>query len=242
KEHALSDVDPKMSTIPLSAFCFMTGYIDAVSYTVCSVWCAFQTGNTLQLAIGLSRAFTPSNIRPFGEPERQALCALLAFLLGSFIGRIGDRIGPKRRVWLVLGTLFQGLLSLFACFTAHASRESSFAAERRVPSWITPLGFTSLAFISASVGLQSAMAVRLGTQFSNSVVLTTVWVQLVTEPTWFKLDFLPRRDHKILGILLLFIGGFLGRVLVNTVGVSSALAIASGFRVVIALMWYLVPA
>jgi len=215
--------------------------MDAVSTTACSVWCAFQTGNTIQLALGLARTFTPSALEPFGPVERAALCALFSFVLGSFIGRIGDHIGPRKRIWMVLGTFLQAAMTLAACLTSHYSRESGFASNRRENDWSSALGYTGLAFISTSMGLQSAMATRLSTQFSNTVVLTSQWASLVAEPNWFKLDFLPRRDDKIMGIAGLFFGGFTGRALIGAIGVSSALGVGAGLRLLIAFAWYFVP-
>jgi hypothetical protein len=72
--HLTSDIDPSQATVPLVAFCFMTGfmyvkiknpilhrfvlfgsdleqhYSDAISFSATFVWCAFQTGNFIQVS------------------------------------------------------------------------------------------------------------------------------------------------------------------------------------------------
>ena len=66
KKHLLAEVDGELSTAPLSAYCFMTGFMcvnctlcpprvssfffsDAVTFSAIFVWCAFQTGNSVQV-------------------------------------------------------------------------------------------------------------------------------------------------------------------------------------------------
>jgi hypothetical protein len=71
KDYLMTTVDPERSTIPLAAYCFMTGWMcaafnpvsflivicllsisshsSAVSFSAVFVWCAFQTGNSLQV-------------------------------------------------------------------------------------------------------------------------------------------------------------------------------------------------
>ncbi|KAJ3491217.1 hypothetical protein NLJ89_g11359 [Agrocybe chaxingu] len=99
-----AEVDPKQSTVPLAMYCFMTGYVDVVSFSAIFVWCGFQTGNFAQLALAIARLFEgPPGFRDttFHKADQQALCSLIAFNAGAFLGRIGDRIGAQKRIWLV---------------------------------------------------------------------------------------------------------------------------------------------
>ena len=65
--YIMEEVDPSRSTLPLSAYCFMTGFMcvsllhimligcspgidsDSISFSAIFVWCGFQTGNTVQV-------------------------------------------------------------------------------------------------------------------------------------------------------------------------------------------------
>ena len=59
---------------------------DAISFTAVFVWCGFQTGNTVQLALAIARLFSPGNKDfTFHMADRQALVSLLTFLGGAFI-------------------------------------------------------------------------------------------------------------------------------------------------------------
>lgn len=88
--------------------------------------------------------------------------------MGAFAGRIGDRIGPLKRIWLVAGTLFQALLTMAAAVTIWKSGQSSIASLRGDPSWTNPLSFVALAFMSASLGVQGIQGKRLNTQFGTT--------------------------------------------------------------------------
>ncbi|KAH0834974.1 hypothetical protein J3R83DRAFT_10686 [Lanmaoa asiatica] len=96
----MEEIDTAQAAAPLSAYCFMTGFIDAVSFSAIFVWCAFQTGNSVQLALALARLFNGQHDYSFHIADQQALCSVLCFIFGAFIGRIGDKIGCKTRMWI----------------------------------------------------------------------------------------------------------------------------------------------
>lgn len=59
--------------------------------------------------------------------DRQALVSLLSFLIGTSLGRYGDKFGAKRRGWTVGATFFQALLLMAAALCAHFSGEPALA-------------------------------------------------------------------------------------------------------------------
>jgi hypothetical protein len=245
REFLMTEVDPDLSTIPLAAYCFMTGWIDVVSFSAVFVWCAFQTGNTLQLAIALARLFQGPpghHDSSFHLADKQALTSLTTFLFGAFLGRIGDRIGAKTRLWLFLGTFFQALLTMGGAIALWQSHQGSVASGRDVPSWTKAGTYACLGLISASMGLQGIMGKRVNTQFATTIVLTTVWCEFMADPKLFVSRPVPSRDHKMLGIAALFIGGFCSRAILQAIGSPASLGIGAGMRVVIALSWFFVPA
>jgi uncharacterized membrane protein YoaK (UPF0700 family) len=93
------------------------------------VWCGFQTGNVAQLGLAVARTFAPQNIRTSGftRPDQQAFCSLLTFLIGTSLGRFGDKIGAKKKKWLVTATFIQALLAMAAALCTHYSGESNVA-------------------------------------------------------------------------------------------------------------------
>ncbi|KAJ6572085.1 hypothetical protein B0H19DRAFT_1132514 [Mycena capillaripes] len=246
-EHLNTEVDPAQSTGPLAAFCFMTGFIDAISFTAIFVWCGFQTGNFAQLGLAIARLW---EVEPSGSghdtsfhiADRQAITSLLSFNAGAFFGRLGDRMGPHKRLWLVLSTFVQVLLTMAAALVIWKSGQGSIAAVRGDPSWTNTLTFVGLAFMSASLGVQGIVGKRLNTQFTTTIVLTTVWVELVTDPRLFNIrQKVITRDHKLIAAVALFGGAFAGRAILAQIGAAGALGVGAGVRVLIALAWIVIP-
>ncbi|KAH9855690.1 hypothetical protein C2E23DRAFT_814463 [Lenzites betulinus] len=243
--HLMADVDPLQSTFPLAAYCFMTGFIDSVSFTAIFVWCGFQTGNSVQLALALGRLFQgPPGHRDltFHLADQQALTSVLTFIAGASLGRIGDRMGSKTRAWLFIGTMIQALFTMGAALTAWKSGQGSIADSRGNPAWSDALTFVAVGFMSASLGLQGIMGKRVNTQFATTIVLTTVWCELMADPKL--LNFRQRvitRDHKIIAIFSLFLGGFVGRAIIDAANAATALGVGTGIRLIIAVVWLFVP-
>ncbi len=144
---------------------------DSISFTAIFVWCGFQTGNSVQLALALARLFSgPPGQRDtsFHLADQQALTSVLTFIAGSAIGRVGDKMGAKTRAWLFIGTLIQALFTMAAALTAWKSGQGSIAEVRGDPAWSNALTFVAVGFMSASMGLQGIMGKRVNTQFATT--------------------------------------------------------------------------
>jgi hypothetical protein len=96
--------------------------------------------------------------------------------------------------------------------------------------------------MSASMGLQGIMGKRISSQFATTVVLTSVWCELIADAKLFSLrKVVASRDHKILAIFALFLGAFLGRAIIAVIGSAGALGVATGIRFLLAFAWLFVP-
>lgn len=63
----------------------------------------------------------------------------------------------------------------------------------------------------------------------------------MADPDLFRLRRrMPSRDQKLLAIFAVFFGGFAGRAIVNQIGDTGALGVATGMRIVIAVGWLFV--
>lgn len=85
------------------------------------------------------------------------------------------------------------------------------------------------------------MGKRINSQFATTVVLTSVWCELVADPKLFNLRKVTSRDHKTLAIFGLFLGAFTGRAILAEIGSAGALGVATGIRVFLAFGWLFVP-
>jgi len=167
---------------------------------------------------------------------------VLTFIFGAFIGRLGDKLGCKTRIWLALGTLIQTVFTMAAAIAIWQSHQGSVTDSRVSPAWTNTLSFVCIGFMSASMGLQGIMGKRVNTQFTTTVVLTTTWCELMTEPNLFDIRrMVISRDHKIMAIGSLFLGGFIGRALLDSIGSAGTLGIGAGIRLIISAWWLFVP-
>lgn len=65
----------------------------------------------------------------------------------------------------------------------------------------------------------------------------------MSDPRLFNLRHkVATRDHKVIAAVALFIGGFCGRALLDSIGSAATLGIGVGFRILIAFSWMFVPA
>lgn len=104
----------------------------------------------------------------FHKADQQALCSLISFNLGAFIGRIGDKVGAHKRIWLIAGTFIQALFTMAAAISFWKSGQGSIADERDDPAWTNLRTFVGLAFMSAALGVQGILGKRLNTQFGTT--------------------------------------------------------------------------
>ena len=93
---------------------------------------------------------------------------MTTFLFGAFIGRIGDRIGAKTRLWLLIGTFVQALFTMGAAISLRKSGQGSVASGRNSPAWTDASTYACLGLMSASMGLQGIMGKRVNTQFATT--------------------------------------------------------------------------
>ncbi|KAL1405362.1 hypothetical protein Q8F55_008993 [Vanrija albida] len=223
--------------------CFLTGWTSAISFTACFVWPGFQTGNVAQLAIAIARTFDPPRTRTytFMKGDQQALTALVSFWLGTSLGRIGARVGPKRRAWLVTTALIQIALAVAAALCAHFSGEGAYADGRDHPSWSTPRGMAALGFLSASLGLQGIVGKRIASPMNTTVVLTTTWVEIFNDPSLFVIGLAPSRDVRVAGVLAVLVGAFTARALLAVAHSSGTIGVLCGFRLIQVVWWAAIP-
>ncbi|SGY76928.1 BQ5605_C005g03530 [Microbotryum silenes-dioicae] len=236
----MEELDTEDTMLQVTLYCFLTGFISAICFSATFLWPTFQTGGFVQLSIAVSRLFSgpqPRDLR-FETSDKQALTSLLSFLLGvALLGRLGDRLGAKRRGWVMFATFVQALLLVAAAVCVHFSGDSSVATVREYPSWRSPLGYTALGFASASLGLHAITAKRLNTQYGTSVVLTTIWVELVCDPKLFVFGGVKSRDHRAMACASIFVGGLCAGALVRTIGSAGTFGIAAGVRAISCASW-----
>ncbi|GAA5881807.1 hypothetical protein JCM16303_006461 [Sporobolomyces ruberrimus] len=261
-----SNIDQGQTLLQLTTYCFLTGFTSAPTFLACYLWCGFQTGGLVQLSLAVARLFASSpRDTTFHKPDQQALTSLLSFFVGTSLGRIGDKVGPRKRWWIMTATFIMSLLTMAAALCAHFSAGPSIAEFRTEAGWQDALGMAALGFASASLGLQvrtilglstpfslslspdhflffDVKGYRLEAQFGTAVVLTTVYVELINDPKLFIPKLVKSRDHRLMAILAVFTGGMCSAAIVFASSSAVAFGVCSGLRVISMLTWLLVPA
>lgn len=189
----------------------------------------------------MSRLYDPEPHRTYGfqVSDQQALVSLVCFWLGASLGRIGARLGPKARRWIVPATGAQVLLTVAAACLVLGERDYG---SRACPSWADARGMAALGCLSAGLGIQGIIGKRVGSEMNTTVVLTTTWVEIFNDPGLLTLGFVRSRDARVAGVLAVFVGAFVGRALIGAIGGVGALAVLAGMRALSAVGWALVPA
>ncbi|MGV9420034.1 YoaK family protein [Streptomyces sp. NPDC003674] len=174
-----------------------TGLVDAVSYLALGhVFVANMTGNVVFLGFALAGAD--------GLSVTASVVSLASFLLGAVAGGgLGTRFARHRGHLLRAATAVQTLLVAVAVVAAALS-------DGRVT---TDVRYTLIVFLGIAMGLQNAVARRLGVPDLTTTVLTLTLTGLAADSPAAGGE-APRPGRRILSVLAMFLGALAGGLLV----------------------------
>lgn len=192
---------------------FATGMQDATTFPDYHCFASNQTGNTVLMAVGAAgiagSLFSLPNIG----------VSLGLFVAGALImGQIGNAVGGRRRLWLLVSNAIQTALVFAAA-----------ALQYRGGSVVEPEGPTAMgviALLAFSSGAQVAMARSTKVPEITTAMATAAWVDLLVDPRL--LAGRNRGRNRRAGFLLsLFAGSFAGAFVYQRVGSAFALVISA---------------
>jgi len=178
------------------ALTIVTGLIDAVSYLALGhVFVANMTGNVVFLGFALAGADNLSALA--------SVVSLASFLLGALAGgALGTRFAAHRGHLLRTATAVQTLLVAVTVVVAAV-------ADGRVT---TGVQYTLIVLLGLGMGLQNAVARRLGVPDLTTTVLTLTLTGLAADSTPAG-GTAPRPGRRILSVLAMLLGALVGAVL-----------------------------
>jgi uncharacterized membrane protein YoaK (UPF0700 family) len=187
----------------------VTGLVDAVSYLKLGhVFVANMTGNVLFLGFAVADATQSSVV--------VSLVAMGSFLSGAVAGgRLGSSAGQHRGRLLALANYAQVCVVGAALVVSLASSDASGGVH----------AYPLIVLLGLAMGLQNAVARRLGVPDLTTTVLTTTLTGLAAD-SHFAGGANPNIGRRLLAIAALFIGASAGALLIFHGGVSAALAVA----------------
>ncbi|MGW1464272.1 YoaK family protein [Streptomyces sp. NPDC002308] len=187
----------------------VTGLIDAVSYlSLGHVFVANMTGNVVFLGFALAGAD--------GLSVLASLVSMAAFLTGALAGgRFGSRFAAHRGRLLAFTTALQAVLVLGALVAVTVS-------HGEVTTWAR---YTLIVLLGLAMGMQNAVARRLGVPDLTTTVLTLTLTGLAADsgPAG---GAAPRPGRRVLSVLAMFLGALVGAALRTELPVTLGLALA----------------
>ncbi|MEU6105113.1 YoaK family protein [Streptomyces flaveolus] len=176
----------------------VTGLIDAVSYLALGrVFVANMTGNVVFLGFALAGA-------P-GLSVSASIVSMVSFLTGALSGgRFGTRFAAHRGRLLAATTAIQAVLvagTVIAVAVSHGEVTG-------------PVRYTLIVLLGIAMGMQNAVARRLGVPDLTTTVLTLTLTGLAADSSPAG-GAAPRPGRRILSVLAMFLGALAGAVLLR---------------------------
>ncbi|MER7719327.1 YoaK family protein [Streptomyces flaveolus] len=176
----------------------VTGLIDAVSYLALGrVFVANMTGNVVFLGFALAGA-------P-GLSVAASIVSMASFLTGALAGgRFGTRFAAHRGRLLATTTAIQAVLvagTVIAVALSHGEVTG-------------PVRYTLIVLLGIAMGMQNAVARRLGVPDLTTTVLTLTLTGLAADSSPAG-GATPRPGRRVLSVLAMFLGALAGALLLR---------------------------
>lgn len=183
-------IELQLLTLALAA-----GINDAMTFPDYRVFVSNQTGNTALLAVGALGLSSESHYLP------NIAVSLGVFILGGLVfGQIGAHVGRRRKAWLLATNAVQTAI----IFVGVALRQWFAGSEQRgAHAWAV------IAFLAFASGGQVAMARTVDLPQIPTAMVTSAYVDMLTDPDILSLHNRPR-NRRLSFVLCLLVGSFIG--------------------------------
>jgi len=149
--------------------------------------------------------------------------SLTTFTIGAALfGHLAHVIGPRRRLFLLLSVFAQALLVYICSVLRHTLVPVSTGAVARA----------TVALLSLSSGGQVALAISLGRQDLNTVMITGALVQFASDPSLLKVRN-AARDRRVVFFAALLAGAFVGAAAHGASGPGWALLVSASVKIIV---------
>jgi uncharacterized membrane protein YoaK (UPF0700 family) len=217
RDTLLPDLNGRHGPLPplLLSMTLVTGLVDAFSYLLLGhVFVANMTGNVVFLGFALAGA--PG----FSIPA--SLAAIAAFLIGALLGgKLGSRYSDHRGHLHSSAAALQGVFMAAAVILAAASGGPIAAGFR----------YSLIAALGISMGIQNASARKLAVPDLTTTVLTLTIVGVAADSSVAGGGG-SKAGRRLLSVVTMLAGAFLGATLVRHTGIYYPLIIALALIVV----------
>ncbi|MBM7171460.1 DUF1275 domain-containing protein [Streptomyces sp. G44] len=202
----------------LLALTLVTGVVDAVSYLALGhVFVANMTGNVVFLGFALAGAE--------GLSALASVVSMAAFLAGALAGgRLGTRFAAHRGRLLAVAAGLQAVLVAAAVVTAAVAHDGTGGAGG-TGGITASVRYPLIVLLGLAMGLQNAVARRLGVPDLTTTVLTLTLTGLAADSAPAG-GAAPRPGRRILSVAVMFLGALAGALLLAHTGLATTLGLA----------------
>lgn len=225
--HMNQDVDTSHGDLIL-LFCYIiTGLVDSSAVFIWGAFASMQTGNTIYLGLGLA---DPSS----GNRWIKSLLSISCFCFGAACFGWYHRFFTPRKRWVLSSSyLVQTLLITTAATIVTLDKTSP--ADKEKLRWEVLLPLALVAFGSSGQAIGSR---ALEHNSLTSVVLTSIYCDLFSDPRLLSLSGNPTRNQRVAAPLCVLIGAIAGGYWANSSwGLAGALWTAATMKLLIVLTW-----
>lgn len=207
--------------IELLLLAFATGILDATTFAVYSVFVSKQTGNTISIALSALES------QAVAQTEQNVAISLAMFFAGAAaFGQLGNLLGPKRRLWLLLTNTIQTAL----VYAATALRFWGSGDSRG------PFALGVIALLSFASGGQISLALCVRVPELNTTMITGALVQLAVDDKLFQ-KINPARNRRAAFYLSMLVGGLVGAVVGRFASATLGLLLVAVLKSVVTVMF-----
>ncbi|KAK6350388.1 hypothetical protein TWF718_003580 [Orbilia javanica] len=240
RKYNATQIDKNWTSIPVLATSYVSGLTDSAAYNAWSCFISMQTGNTVFLGLGASRQ--PAS-KPFGWLS--SLLSIGCFMLGvATIAFCSRKAGATLRGTLVTSFLVQATLIVVAASLVEGKvvpipgREEQ---EHAGPSPYYHISLLPLAFLAFQAAGQIVASRSFGHNHIPSIVLTSLYSDLVADPLFFQ-PINVKRNERIASAVLILTGAISGGWIMRESSMASVLWFAAAIKYAIMVAFIFWPA
>lgn len=227
RSHMNQEIDTDRGEFVLLLGYIITGLIDGSAVFIWGAFASMQTGNTIYLGLGLA---DPSS----GNRWVKSLLSISCFCLGATVFAWYHRFfGAKKRWVMISSYLLQTLLIVAAAVIV--TLDGTTEEDKEKLRWAVMVPLALMAFGSVGQCISSRV---LDKNSLTSVVLTSIYCDLFSDPRLLSFSGNPSRGQRMaapIGVLLgALAGGFWAH---SDIGLPGALWTAAGFKFCIVVAW-----
>lgn len=227
RNHMNTDIDTNRGEYVLLLGYIITGLVDGSAVFIWGAFASMQTGNTIYLGLGLT---DPSS----GTRWIMSLLSMACFCIGATVFAWYHRFFTPKKRWVMFSSYLVQMLLIIAAATI-VTLDKTTEADKGKLRWQVMLPLALMAIGSSG---QCVSSRALDKNSLTSVVLTSIYCDLFSDPRLLSLSGNPSRNQRVAAPVCVLVGALIGGFWAHgSTGLSGALWTAAGLKLCIVIAW-----